>query len=362
MSILLRALAREAPFSDVIALPAPWDGSEDAGISPSIVLLLCLSLPLIGLFSGSVANVLWRHAHPPLVIARLSVSPTPLVGIIKDAILDPPSLFLPHQPPVSAEPPSSVAQRSPSPTRSVVPRRTGDGAVGEDARAARPPLSAGTSAPLQDIPSTLRAPSVPEPSSASVQPPEKSPAPGLNWQAQISFAGGSAQGAVQAMPTITERSNESLRQLLPDGGMSLATALYQDITVLGAGAARPQVPLTGMDSAKLRSALALLMETEQAKPNQPVTIAQIGLVLAAVGDNEKAIEYLRKAEKFAPDNPAFRLFNALQLERLGQVSAALVEYREAYRLIVEAEGWRYPLPVSLSDIVKRIERLSVKAS
>ena len=337
MSVLLQALAREVPFSEasLAERAGVWPGMGTRGLSPAFILTLCFFLPVLGILSGSGFNVFWRNTHPPKFVSRVAISVMPLYEVVKEAIrLEPPSLFLPA-PPIKEAAPSALPKGNLAAT-AIIPRPT-------------PPSSS--------VPSAVR----PESAPPVVPPAAPSSGPNLNWQAQVSFTGGSAQNAIQSMPTIIERNTESLLQLLPDGGMQLAILLYRDTNVAGSGAANSrglQLSLTSRDN--LRAALSILTESERAKPNQPVVLAQLGLVLAAQGENDKALEYLQRAQTHSPDNPAFRLFNAIQLERLGKRDIAIKEYQEAERQVIETDGWRYQLPMSLSEIHQQIVRLKGK--
>ncbi|MCW5732196.1 MAG: tetratricopeptide repeat protein, partial [Alphaproteobacteria bacterium] len=177
------------------------------------------------------------------------------------------------------------------------------------------------------------------------------------WKPQVSFTGGSAAAAARSVPTVRGESLATLRQVLPDGGMQVAVRLHQQNLQRRH---RPPPPLErpqGEAARRLRDVLSLLERAEQAAPNAPQIEAQIALVQAALGDLPAAIGNMRRAAERQPSNPAFRAFLAILLDRAGQGAQAIPAYLEAQRLVLDADGWRVPLPATPAEMRQRVEVL-----
>lgn len=89
-----------------------------------------------------------------------------------------------------------------------------------------------------------------------------------------------------------------------------------------------------------QEALVELMQLEATNPRFSPISAQIGLLYQRMGNNEKAVEYLKKAAILSPENLSYRYNLAILFDQMGKWQEAAMLYRQL--LTAAQEGVSIP--------------------
>lgn len=332
MSVLIQALMRAQ--AEMGAGGPSTRASVLPGSRPN------LGLPLLAAVSLAVLGALWASRMP----ARVVREPLP-AGVLV------PLASFPTDEESPADPPEPAAQPLPDPAErrsEPEPRRLASHSVqGPDSAVLPPSRPPKAATPPASAPASVQ---------ARAAPPQPAATAVSGWQPKVRLAEGVPGAALRGIPTVTGDPIAELRSLLPDGGMRIAVRLHRENVARGREVPPPVLPPPA-EAATLRAALALLEAARARAPGAAAPLVQKALVEAGLGDFPAAIEDMRDAVGLAPEQASYRAAYAILLDRIGRRDEAIRQYEEAQRLVLDADGWRTPLPVTLTEMRQRIEAL-----